>query len=109
MGPMRSCIQPSTFRSARVRIITVNMTTPMTAAIWANDTASRKLSSVTRTLLLRSEHCQALTIDTDVVLNAGTFVTGSTVQSNSNEERCAKGSGNHTVPAGTPSTSLTRV
>jgi hypothetical protein len=44
---MRSCIQPSTFRSARVKIITVNMTTPMTAAIWANETANRKLNSVT--------------------------------------------------------------
>src|SRR5574341_1691072 len=47
MGPMRSCIQPRTFRSASVRIITVNMTMPITAAIWASEMARRKLSSVT--------------------------------------------------------------
>src|SRR5688500_20301935 len=51
MGPMRSCIQPSTLRSARVKIMTVSMTTPMTAAIWATETASLKLSSVTIMLL----------------------------------------------------------
>src|SRR5918994_2744587 len=51
MGPMRSCIQPSTLRSARVKIMTVSMTTPMTAAIWATETASLKLSSVTIVLL----------------------------------------------------------
>jgi hypothetical protein len=33
-----------------VRIMTVNITMPITAAIWASETASRKLSSVTTAL-----------------------------------------------------------
>jgi hypothetical protein len=51
MGPMRSCIHPSTFLSARVRISTVTMTMAMTAAIWVRDTARRNPSSVTIRLL----------------------------------------------------------